>query len=74
MDSKRIESFKEFAKYLEYPMVVFEAATGKVIDLNYEAELMLGSKVEQLQFEPGRAVTKVKFWEKLHDKKTLISE
>lgn len=72
MDSKRIESFKEFAKYLEYPMVVFEAATGKVIDLNYEAELMLGSKVEQLQFEPGRAVTKVKFWEKLHDKKTLM--
>ena len=30
MDEKRIEIFKEFASYIEYPMVVFEAESGDV--------------------------------------------
>lgn len=72
MDTKRIESFKQFAKYLEYPMVVFEAETGKVLDINYEAEVLLGSSVDHIQIEPGRAFTKLNFWELLHGKKSLI--
>lgn len=72
MDTKRIESFKQFAKYLEYPMVVFEAETGCVLDINYEAEVLLGSRVETIQIEPGRALTKLNFWELLHGKKSLM--
>lgn len=72
MDTKRIESFKQFAKYLEYPMVVFEAESGHVLDINYEAEVLLGSKVSHIQIEPGRALTKHSFWDVLHGKKSLI--
>ena len=72
MNTKRIESYKQFAKYLEYPMVVFEAESGKVIDMNYEAEMILGSHVGCIQMEPGRAIVKGDFWEKLHEKKSLV--
>ena len=72
MDTKRIESFKEFAKYLEYPMIMFEAESGKVLDINYEAELLLGSGIKKIKMEPGRAIKKVNFWEKLHEQKSLM--
>lgn len=72
MDTKRIESFKQFAKYLEYPMVVFEAESGKVLDINYEAEVLLGSSVQSIRIEPGRSLTKLNFWEMLHGKKSLM--
>lgn len=72
MDTERIESFKQFAKYLEYPMVVFEAESGNVLDINYEAEVLLGGKVSHIAIEPGRAFTKHSFWDVLHGKKSLI--
>lgn len=72
MDAKRIESYKQFAQYLEYPMVVFEAESGHVLEINYEAEVLLGSPVENIQIEPGRAFTKLNFWELLHGKKSLM--
>lgn len=72
MDTKRIESYKEFAKYLEYPMIMFEAESGKVLDINYEAELLLGSSVKKIKMEPGRAIQKIDFWEKLHEQKSLM--
>lgn len=72
MDTARIESFKQFAKYLEYPMVVFEAESGNVLDINYEAEVLLGAKVSNITIEPGRALTKHSFWDVLHGKKSLI--
>ena len=72
MDTARIESFKQFAKYLEYPMVVFEAESGNVLDINYEAEVLLGAKVTNITIEPGRALTKHSFWDVLHGKKSLI--
>ncbi|MCI8507078.1 MAG: PAS domain-containing protein [Lachnospiraceae bacterium] len=72
MDTKRIESFKQFARYLEYPMVVFEAESGKVLDINYEAEVLLGGHVQSIQIEPGRSLTKLNFWELLHGKKSLM--
>ncbi len=72
MDTERIESFKQFAKYLEYPMVVFEAESGDVLDINYEAEVLLGTKATHIRIEPGREFTKNSFWELLHGKKSLI--
>lgn len=72
MDTERIESFKQFARYLEYPMVVFEAESGNVLDVNYEAEVLLGSKVANIKIEPGRTFTKHSFWDVLHGKKSLI--
>lgn len=72
MDTKRIESFKQFSKYLEYPMVVFEADSGKVLDINYEAEVLLGNQIETIKIEPGRAMTKFNFWDMLHGKKSLM--
>lgn len=72
MDTKRIDSFKEFAKHFEYPMVVFEANSGKVLDVNYEAEVLLGGKVQTISISPGKAMIQQNFWELLHGKKTLI--
>lgn len=72
MNTKRIESYKEFTKYLEYPMVAFEADSGKVLDVNSEAELILGGYVDNIKMKPGRSIAKVNFWEKLHEKKSLM--
>ncbi len=72
MDTQRIESFKQFARYLEYPMVVFEAESGCVLDINYEAEVLLGAKATNIKIEPGRTFTKHSFWDVLHGKKSLI--
>ncbi|MBE5923048.1 MAG: PAS domain S-box protein [Lachnospiraceae bacterium] len=72
MDNKRIDIFKEFASYIEYPMVVFEADSGKVLDINYEAEVIIGKDIKNIQVEPGRTIVKDDFWEVLRTKKSLI--
>ena len=72
MDSKRIDIFKEFASYIEYPMVVFEAESGNVLDINDEAKLLLGDDVKNIHIEPGRVLTKQDFWNMLKTKKSLI--
>lgn len=72
MDTKRIESFKEFAGHLEYPMVIFEAESGKVLEINDEAKELIGKHVKNIHIEPGRSLTKLNFWEMLHDKKSLM--
>ncbi|HCJ09091.1 MAG: PAS domain-containing protein [Lachnospiraceae bacterium] len=72
MDTKRIESFKEFAGHLEYPMVIFEAESGKVLEINDEAKELIGDHVKRIHIEPGRSLTKLNFWEMLHDRKSLM--
>lgn len=72
MDIKRIESFKEFAGHLEYPMVIFEAESGKVLEINAEAKELIGDHVKHIHIEPGRSLTKLNFWEMLHDRKSLM--
>ncbi|MCR5701929.1 MAG: PAS domain-containing protein [Lachnospiraceae bacterium] len=72
MDNKRIDIFKEFASYIEYPMVVFEAQSGNVLDINYEAEVIIGKDIKNIQVEPGRTIVKDDFWEVLRTKKSLI--
>ncbi|MBR1598305.1 MAG: PAS domain-containing protein [Lachnospiraceae bacterium] len=71
-NNQRIDIFKEFASYIEYPMVVFEAESGKVIHVNYEAEVLLGKGVDTIRIEPGRSFTKADFWNVLKTKKSLI--
>lgn len=72
MDTKRIESFKEFAQHLEYPMVIFEAESGNVLEINEEAKELLGGAVKKISIEPGRSLTKLNFWELLHERKSLM--
>lgn len=72
MSKERIESYKQFAQNIEYPMVMFEAESGKVLHMNYEAELVLGRQVKCLQVESGRTMVKKNFWEMLHTKKSLM--
>lgn len=71
VDMERIEIFKQFAKFIEYPMVIFEAETGKVLEINYDAEVILGKGIKRITVEPGRSLTKFNFWEMLHGKKSL---
>ena len=72
MDTKRIESFKEFAGHLEYPMVIFEAESGKVLEINDEAKELIGGDVKNISIEPGRSLTKLNFWDMLHKRKSLM--
>ena len=72
MDTKRIESFKEFAGHLEYPMVIFEAESGKVLEINEEAKELIGEDVKNISIEPGRSLTKLNFWDMLHKRKSLM--
>lgn len=72
MGKKRIESYKKFAEYLEYPMIIFEAESGKVLDMNYEAEVILGNHVNNIQMDAGRGIIKLDFWEALHSRKSLV--
>ena len=72
MSKERIDSYKQFAQNIEYPMVIFEAESGKVLHINYEAELVLGRQVECLQVESGRTMVKRNFWETLHTRKSLM--
>lgn len=72
MAKNRIDIYREFAQYIEYPMVIFEAESGKVLEMNYDAEVLIGTKAEMIQIEPGRALTATDFWELLQGKKSLI--
>ncbi|MBR1866076.1 MAG: PAS domain-containing protein [Lachnospiraceae bacterium] len=72
MDKERMEIFKQFTNYITYPMVVFEAETGSVLDMNHEAEQILGSKVEKIVMEPKYSLTKHNFWEPLHKRKSMM--
>lgn len=72
MAKNRIDIYREFAQYIEYPMVVFEAESGKVLEMNYDAEVLIGTKAEVIQIMPGRVLTSTDFWEVLKGKKSLI--
>lgn len=72
MEKKCIDIYKEFAKHIEYPMVIFEAESGKVLEMNYEAEVLLGSKAEVIRMEPERTFIVSNFWDILHGKKSII--
>ena len=72
MESYRLDNYKEFAKYMEYPMVVFSATTGEVIECNYGAQTILGQNVQKLIMMSDKFMDKEDFWEQLHSKKSII--
>lgn len=72
MSKERMDSFRQFANNIEYPMVTFEADTGRVVYMNYEAEVVLGKEVECLRVEAGRTMVKKDFWEMLHSRKSVM--
>lgn len=72
MAKNRIDIYREFAQYIEYPMVIFEAESGRVLEMNYDAEVLIGKKAEVIQMKPGRAFVNADFWETLRGKKSII--
>lgn len=71
MKKECMENYKQFGQCIEYPMVIFEAESGKVQYMNYEAEIILG-KQEYVLLQPARSMLEDDFWEELHSKKSLI--
>lgn len=72
MSKKCIEIYKQFAQCIDFPVVMFEADTGRVLYMNYEAEVVLGKQVEQITMETKRVIMKADFWELLHTKKSIM--
>lgn len=72
MDTQKMDSYKEFAKHIEYPMVIFDADSGEVLHINYEAGVLIGTQVKEIHIEPGKALNQNEFWETLHGRKSLI--
>ncbi|MDO5154402.1 MAG: PAS domain-containing protein [Eubacteriales bacterium] len=72
MSEERIEKYKQFADCIQYPMIMFEAESGEVIHVNYEASVVFGKQVKHLSIEPRNAMMRTDFWELLHTKKSLI--
>lgn len=71
MGKLRFDCYEEFAKRIEFPMLVIKAESGEVVIMNYEAKLLLGQKTQSvtLGFEP--AVDEERFWNRLHDRKAI---
>lgn len=72
MEKTQFDIYQEFSQNIGYPMVIFEGESGKVLEMNYDAEILLGTKAEIIRMEPGRALTKEDFWEMLHGRKSMI--
>lgn len=72
MDRERFECYEQFVDQVKYPMVMFEAVSGKVLKINNEAAVMFGKQVERLVIEPRNARVHQEFWQRLHTKKSLF--
>lgn len=72
MEKKRAESYKQFIKYLEYPVVIFGEEDGALLDMNYEAQTILGHNVHVIKMQPDKVLPRDHFWDRLHQKKSII--
>ena len=72
MGISRTESYIEFASHIEYPVVIFAEDTGEVLAINYEARLVLGQNTTSIQMQPDKFMITDDFWEKLHNRKSII--
>lgn len=68
----RISVYKEFSKCIEYPIVLFDAVDGHVIDINYEASTILGTDIKHIEMTPDKFMQSEDFWGKLKRRKALI--
>ncbi|MBO5238308.1 MAG: PAS domain-containing protein [Lachnospiraceae bacterium] len=72
MGKLRFDCYEDFAKRIEFPVVAFEADTGKVVIMNYEAKLLLGQKTEKIEMSIEKAADANRFWTLLHDRKAIM--
>lgn len=72
MGKLRFDCYEDFAKRIEFPVVAFEADTGKVVIMNYEAKLLLGQKTEKIDMSIEKAADANRFWTLLHDRKAIM--
>lgn len=71
MGKLRFDCYEEFSKKIEFPLVAFEAETGNVRIMNYEAKLILGQKTQKLEMKLESLADKDRFWTQLHDRKAM---
>lgn len=72
MGKLRFDCYEDFAKRIEFPVVAFEADTGKVVIMNYEAKLLLGQKTEKIDMSIEKAADANRFWTLIHDRKAIM--
>lgn len=72
MHGDRVESYLGFMDYLEYPMVLFEKESGRVIKLNYEAQMFLGKEIEKIHINQDTFHAEDIFSERLEHAKSLL--
>lgn len=72
MGKLRFDCYEEFAKRIEFPIVAFQADTGAVLIMNYEAKLILGQKTQKLTVDIEKVADSNRFWTQLHDRKAIV--
>ncbi|MBQ8147410.1 MAG: PAS domain-containing protein [Lachnospiraceae bacterium] len=72
MGKLRYDCYEDFAKRIEFPVVIVEADTGNVVLMNYEAKLLLGQKTQNLSIEIEKIADANRFWTQLHDRKAIV--
>ncbi len=73
MGKLRLDSYQEFAKRIEFPIIAYRADTGEVIIMNYEAKLILGQKTTHVQVKLTQDAENEEFFKRLHDRRTMIA-
>ena len=73
MGKLRFDCYEDFAKRIEYPVIVFRADSGEIVIMNYEAKLILGQKTEKVILELEDQNANHAFWTQLHDRKAMTN-
>lgn len=68
----RMESYLGFMDYLEYPMALFEKQSGRVVKLNYEAQMFLGKNVKKIRIQQDTVYVEDIYSERLEHSKSLL--
>lgn len=71
MGKLRFDCYEEFAKRIEFPVIVIKAETGDIVIMNYEAKLLLGQKTQKITMELEPIADASRFWTQLHDRKAI---
>lgn len=73
MGRLRLESYQEFSKRIEFPVIAYRADTGEIIIMNYEAKLILGQKTTHVSVKLAQTTENEEFFVRLHDRRTMIA-
>lgn len=69
---KRIQSYLDFMNYMEYPMVLFEKDSGRVLKVNYEAQMIIGKDVSKITVTQDSSHVEEIVAEKLEVSKSIL--